>query len=135
MYAHGIKVLDRADDNAVAGHIAHYLELKFFPTEHTLLDKDLVHRREIDSTFENVDHLFAVVRDPAARASHSEAGAKNDWISHALCKGEPVFDIVDEQRLGHIQADLAHRVLEKQAILGLFDGVDVSSDEFDPEVI
>jgi hypothetical protein len=41
VYAHWIKILDRADDDEVVGAIAHDLELVLLPAEHGLLDQDL----------------------------------------------------------------------------------------------
>ena len=38
-------------------------------------------------------------------------------------------DGVDQLRLRRLQADLAHRVLEQQAVFGLLDGVDLGADQ------
>ena len=42
--AHGIEVLDGADDDDVVGEIAHHLQFVFLPAEHRLLDQHLVDR-------------------------------------------------------------------------------------------
>ena len=34
-----------------------------------------------------------------------------------------------------LQADLAHRVLEQQAVFGLLDGVDLGADQFDAVLV
>ena len=44
MHAHGVEVLDGADDDAVAGRIAHDLHLVFLPTDDGFLDEDLASR-------------------------------------------------------------------------------------------
>ena len=44
MNAHGVEVLDRADHHAVVGHVAHDLELVFFPSSNGTLNQDLAHR-------------------------------------------------------------------------------------------
>ena len=47
----------------------------------------------------------------------------------------PAVDGVDELRLRRLEADLAHRVLEEQAVFGLLDGVDFGADQFDAVLI
>ena len=47
----------------------------------------------------------------------------------------PAVDVVDELRLRRLQADLAHRVLEQQAVFGLLDGVDLGADQFDAVLV
>ena len=42
---------------------------------------------------------------------------------------EPVFHVVDQRRLGHVEADLLHRVFEEEAVFGLLDGRDVGADQ------
>ena len=52
--AHGIDVLDRADDDEVVGDVAHHLELELLPADHGLLDEDFVHRTELQAAFRRV---------------------------------------------------------------------------------
>src|SRR6266568_5013820 len=42
--AHGIEVLDGADDHDVVAAVAHHLELELFPAEDAALDQRRVHR-------------------------------------------------------------------------------------------
>ena len=44
VHTHSVDVLDRADDDAVVGPIAHHLELVFLPPGNALLDQDLADR-------------------------------------------------------------------------------------------
>ena len=39
MNAHGIEILNRADDNAVIPTIAHHLHLELFPAQNALFDQ------------------------------------------------------------------------------------------------
>ncbi len=66
VHAHGIEVLDRADDDDVVFRVAHHLKLVFFPAEHRFFDQRFVHRREIEAASQNFQQLFAVVGDAAA---------------------------------------------------------------------
>ena len=49
VHAHGIEVLDRADDDDVVRRVAHHLELEFLPAEHRFFNQGFVHRREIEA--------------------------------------------------------------------------------------
>src|SRR5262245_19728542 len=72
MDAHGIHVLDRADHDEVVGHVAHDLELELLPPDHRLLDQNLVHRAQLESTIRELAELLDVVGDTAADAAQRE---------------------------------------------------------------
>ena len=129
--AHGVEVFDGADDDAVVGEVAHDLELVLFPAEGALFDQDFVYRREVDAALEDFLQLFLVVGDAAARAAEREAGAQDAGVADAFGELEPALDRVDELRLRRLEADLAHRVLEEQAVFRLLDGVDLGADQLD----
>jgi hypothetical protein len=42
VHAHGIEVLDGADDDDVVVHVAHHLQLELLPPQHRLLDEHLL---------------------------------------------------------------------------------------------
>ena len=67
VHAHGIEVFDGADDDGVVGQVAHHFELEFFPAEHALFDQDFVNGRKVEAALQNLDQIFAVVGDAAAR--------------------------------------------------------------------
>src|SRR5581483_2610419 len=130
MDAHGIEVLNGADDDGVIRQIAHDFELEFLPAEDALFDQDFVDGRKVDAALQNVDQIFAIVGDAAAGSAERETGAENHRIADAGRERQAVFDVVDQLRLGRFQADLAHRVLEEQAVFSLFDGFDLGADQF-----
>ena len=74
MHAHGIDVLDGADDDAVVGAVAHDLHLEFLPAEHRFLDQDLADGRGAQAALDDVLELVAVVGDAAAGAAEGEGG-------------------------------------------------------------
>ena len=47
--AHRVEILDRADDHAVVGAVAHHLELVLLPTRDRSLDEDLADRRCVET--------------------------------------------------------------------------------------
>ena len=48
---------------------------------------------------------------------------------------QAVFDVVDELRLRHLEADLPHRIFEQQPVFGLLDGVDLRADQLDAVLV
>ena len=65
---------------------------------------------------------FAAVTSDSADVAH---------ITDAIGERYGIFDVVDQLRLRRVQADLAHGILEQQAIFGLFDGLDLGADQLD----
>ena len=47
VHAHGVDVLDRADDDGVVRAVAHHLELELLPAEDRLLDEHAVRRARL----------------------------------------------------------------------------------------
>ncbi len=75
MHAHRVDVLDRADDDAVVGAVAHHLHLELFPSKDAFLDQHFGGRRGVEAGGDDVVELGAVVGDAAAGAAHGEGGA------------------------------------------------------------
>ena len=71
VHAHGVQVLDGADDNAVAGLIAHDLHLVFFPAFDGFFNEHLAGRRQLKALRHDQAQLLLVVRDAAAGAAHA----------------------------------------------------------------
>ena len=97
VHAHGIEVLDGADDDDVVGEIAHQLQLVFLPAEHRLFQQHFVDRREIEAAREQFQQLFAVVGNAAAGAAERERGTQNDREADLAAEVDPVFQIVDQR--------------------------------------
>src|SRR5581483_7599451 len=131
VYAHGIEVFDRADDDDVVFQIAHHLELELFPSQDRLFDERFVHRGEIETAGENVHQLFAVVGDTSAGTAECERGANNDRETDFPGELEAVFEIVDQRRLGDVEADLLHRVFEEETVFGLLDGFNIRANQLE----
>ncbi len=72
MYAHGIEILDGADDDHVVGQVAHDLKLVFLPAEDRFFDQHFMHWGKIKAAGQDFQHLFAVIRNAAAAAAQRE---------------------------------------------------------------
>ncbi len=131
MHAHGVEVLNGADDDDVVGEVAHHLELVFLPAEDAFFDEALVDGREVEAAGENLHQLFAVVGDAAAGAAEGEAGADEDREAELAGEVEAVAQVVDQSGLGDFEADADHGVFEEQAVFGLLDGFELGADELD----
>ena len=69
MYAHGIEIFNRADDDDIVSKVTHDFEFILFPTKDGLFDQCLMDGRKIEATRENVKQFFAIVGDTASRAA------------------------------------------------------------------
>ena len=74
VHAHGVEILDGADDDDVVGQVAHHLQLEFLPSQHVFFDQDFVDRRERNAALQNVDEVLLMVGDSAAGSAEREAG-------------------------------------------------------------
>ena len=130
MHAHGVEILDGADDDGVVGDVAHHLQFEFLPAQHALFDQHLVDRRKVEPALDQFHHLFAVVGDAAAGAAQREAGPQDHRVRDALGEFQRVVEIVDQLRFRALQADAAHGIFEHQPVFGLLDGADLRADQF-----
>ena len=115
--------------------IAHHLELILLPADDRFLDEDFVDGGELESARDEFDVFFAVVGDAAPGAAEREAGADDAGQADLVadferCPGERL----DDEALGHLEADLDHRFLELLAIFGLVDDVGSCADHLDAEL-
>jgi hypothetical protein len=67
VHAHGIEVLDRADDDAVVLPVADNLHLEFLPPDHRLLDEELARGGSVEAALADRVELFHVVGDARRR--------------------------------------------------------------------
>src|SRR5215469_4062427 len=135
LHAHGVEVLDRTDDDDVVGQIAHELELVFLPAKHGFLEQNFVYGREVEAASQQFEQLFAVVGDAAAGSTEGKRRAENDRETDLAAEVEAIFQIVDQRRFRHLEADLRHCIFEEQAVFALLDGVQLRSDELGAELL
>jgi hypothetical protein len=135
VHPHRVEVLDRADDHAVVVLVPHDLELVLLPAEHRLLDQHLVHRRVGQPLADHAGELVAVVGDAAALAAQRVGGPQHD--REAVLVGELLRLLlgIDVHRHRRLQADLGHRLLEAQPVLGGLDRVEVGAQRLHPVLL
>ncbi len=126
--AHGVEVLDGADDDDVVGRVAHDLHLELLPAEEALLDEDRVDGAEFEAVGDHVVEFVAVVGDAAAGAAEGEAGAEDAGEADVVSDGAGLVQVVGEAGAGALEADGVHGLLEEVAVLGLADGLGVGAD-------
>ena len=123
-----VEVLDRADDDAVAGRVDDDLELELLPALERALDEHLADRARGEAVLDARPQLVARPGDPAAAAAERERGA-DDRRHGALVQ---LLERGDDDALGHGQAGSGHRRPEERAVLGRADRVQVGADQLDP---
>ena len=129
--AHRIDVLDRADDDEVVRDVAHDLELEFLPADHRLLDEDLVDRAELEAALGEIAEFLDVVSDAAADAAERERWPDDQREAERPRELDRFGERACQPALRHVEADLAHRVLEQLPVLGDLDRLDRGADQLD----
>ncbi len=122
MYAHGIDVLDRADDDAVVVVVADHLHLVLFPAEHGFLEQHLVGGRSVQAARHRALEFLAVIGDAPAAAAEGKGrpddGREADFRLHR----ERFFHAMRDARARGLEPDIGHRAAEQFTVLGHVDG-------------
>ncbi len=82
MHTHRIEIFYGTDNDTVIASVPDDLHLEFFPTNNGLLNEYLIGWRRIDSTLNNVNKLFFVIRNPTTRAAERERRPNNCRITY-----------------------------------------------------
>ena len=148
MDAHGIDVLDGADDDGVVGLVPHDLHLEFFPSKKGFIDEDLPRRRGLKARAAVVLIIGAVIGDPPTGAAECKGGADDrgqaDIFNGVHRFGKAGLDVElavrrlgggNDGGLGILQPDAIHGFAEQLAILGHLDGFAIGTDQLDVELV
>ncbi|MFW3616658.1 hypothetical protein [Billgrantia antri] len=128
MHAHGIEVLDRADDDAVVVLVANDLHLVLLPAQQRLVDQQLVVVGELEAAGADLLELLLVVGHATAGAAHGVGGTNDHREAQRFLDAPGLLHGVGDLGLGALQADALHGLIEQVAVLGLVDGVGVGTD-------
>src|SRR6516164_1252578 len=129
--AHGVDVLDGADDDAIVRMVANHLHFVFFPTEQRLLDEDLAEGREGEAALDRLDQLGARGCNAAAFAAKGEGGANDRRQADSLERGKSLIDGADELAARALDPDAFHGLAEAFSRPRLVDDIRVGADHFD----
>ena len=135
MHTHGIKIFDRADNNAVVIFISDNLHLVFFPADQRLVDQQLAGRRELQAPQADLFKLISVIGDTAAGTAHGERRPDNAGKTDFLVHRPSLFHTVSQPCARRLQANSAHRHVKLLAIFGFVDGLLRSADHLDPKLL
>ena len=132
VYAHGVDVFDRADDDDVVLAVAHDLQFELFPAQNGLFDQHFGDRAVVQAALDDGPELFLVERDPAAGAAKGEPGADDHRVGADLAlHAQRLVQRPRRAALGHFEPDFLHGLLEEQAFLGASDDLGFGADHFD----
>ncbi len=134
MDAHGIEILDGADDDAVVSPVAHHLHLVLLPAKQGFLDENFRGGGGVEALGGDGLELLPVVGDAAAGAAEGEGRAddkgKGADLGHG---GAGLVHGVGGDGPGALQADFFHAILEQLAVLALADGLHLGANQ--PDVV
>ena len=135
VHAHGVDVLDGADDDDVVGGVAHDLELELVPADDRLLEQDLRDRAEPEAVLGDLAEALSLVGDAAAGAAERERRPDDERQPDLGARLLGLAHRVGEAAARHAQADLVHGRAELEPVLGAPDRRGVGADHLDlPEV-
>ena len=148
VHAHGVHVLDGADDDGIVGTVAHDLHLEFLPAQQALVDQDLPDRRGVHAGAAIVDVVLAVVGHAAAGAAQRVGGADDgrqaDLFQRFQRDGHAGVEVVVAVRAARggddggprvLDAQPVHRLAEQVAVLGHLDGLAPGADHLDAVIL
>ena len=106
VHAHGIEILDGANDDAVIHSVAHHFHLELFPADQRFFDQHLADWRKIQAARSDQIEFFAVVSDPAAGTAQSERRANDQRKCSDLSNDAiEIRERTCDARARHFQAD------------------------------
>src|SRR5690606_8572297 len=129
--AHGIDVLDRADDDDVVGAVAYHLELELLPADDAAVDQNFIDRREVDAATHRDLELVRVVRDAAARPAERERRPDDRGIAGIANDPQRLVVRPREAAVRDLEAEPRHGGAELLAILRHADRTCVGADQLD----
>ncbi len=123
VHAHGVEVLDGADDDAVVRLVADDFHLELLPAEQRFLDEHLGDGRQIKAAGGDGLELFSVVSDAAAGAAERVGGADDegqraDLFGDLAC----LLHVMSDAGLRQVEANFEHGFFEKQTVLAFLNG-------------
>ena len=135
VHAHGVEILDGADDHHVVGQVPHDLEFVFLPADDRLLDQHLGDGTGGQAPFDGLGIFRLAPRDAPAGAAQGEGRPDDGGKARILHQFPGLFDGPREAAPGHLQADALHGLLEQFPILRHLDRLELGADEFDPVAV
>ena len=127
--AHGVEVLDGADDHDVVVLVAHHLELVFLPAEDALFEQHLAGGAVLQALADDPAEVVFVVGQAGAQAAHGEGGPDHHRVAEVFGGLEGLVNGVDDVAAGGFGAAAFHHALELLAVLAELDGRDVGADQ------
>ena len=135
MHAHGVEVLNRADDDAVVVFITHNFHLVLFPPQQRLIDEQLVVIGKLKTTGTDFFELLLVVRHAAAGAAHGVGRANNGRETQFSLNLPGFIHGVGDFRFRALQANALHGLIEQITVFGHVNRIGVGTDHLDTELL
>ena len=135
MNAHGVEVLDRANDHEVVGVVAHDLELELFPALDGLLDEDLADGRQVEPSRNGLGELFGVVDDRTTGTPEGERWADDHGEPRVVHDLPGLGNAAREAAARDVEAGPNHGFLEQPAVFTNLHGPTARPDQPNAEPV
>ena len=133
--AHGVDVLDGADDDAVALGVTHHLHLDLLPALDGLLDEHLVLGRELEALTHDAPELRRVAGDAATGTTECERGADDDGEANLTHDPLGILEGMGDVRTRDLETDVGHCLGEELTVLPRANGLQVAPDDLDAKAL
>jgi len=117
--AHGVKVLNGADNDNIVFEVPHDLKFILLPPDERFFHDNLGNHTDINPFIGKVFHLFPVIGHTAPGPSHCKTGPDDERITKLFCHFSCLGHVSCDPALSDPQADVAHGIPELLTILGL----------------
>ena len=131
MNAHRIHIFDETDCDQLVFGVPDDFKLQLLPAKHRFFNQNLADETGGYPATCNNPELLDVIDKTAARAAHGVGRSDDDWIADF---GGDLFGLRHAERwraLRHVDPEPLHGLLEDDAVLALFDRVQIDPDDAD----
>ena len=132
MNTHRIHVFDGADNDGVILFVAHHLHLIFLPSKDRLFEQNFGGQAGLKTALGNLDKLFHVVGNTAARSAKREGGADNNWkIEFFFGNFTGFVEVMNLVAPQGFDTRLGHHLFKEIALLATHNGIVRGTNHFD----
>ncbi len=135
MHSHWIQILNRTNNDAVIAFVPDNFHLKLFPTDYRFFYENLVCRRRIQTSFDDLYKFLFVVGNSATGTTKSKRWPNNCWITNRCLNLERLLHAMSDHRSRAFKPDFGHCLFKFLSVLGLVNRFLSRPDHFDGEFL
>ena len=135
MDAHGVQVLNGADDHHIIISVPHHFKLEFLPADYRFFQHDLMNQAGIEPPGRQPFKVLAIVGHTAASATQGKARTHYNRIADPVCNLTGAFHVHDNPAFWHAESNTRHGFSEQVPVFSFLDHLGRCPDHLDLEPI